>query len=570
MREHFLRIITWCYNTLRNEGRMTADKAFRELNMLLYIRYAFEECKEMDIYQYIQHTTIPIEDLIKELFSKVKEQYRIQNVFSDSDVINIEEGVLLKLLSSLRDVDFKNGCPELGEAYEDYLTRVVKKLRNRAIVLPEVIDYINNGLRLKNSDNIVNPYCGYGEILTTILTKFKGENRPALFAADTDRLMAQTTLLNVMLHGEPFVNVEYMQTRKRKEKDCYDVVISAVPYKDGRLATDAEELLALLKQGGRAALVVPSPILNHEHYRRMRCYIMEHYTIRNITSLPIGTIKTGTNSSLKMSILFIERKESQQQDLSTQFIQIKSKKDSSLGIQKTNIQELSIFLNRNIEEERLKKTEGVTNVSLIEEKNWDVDAYFAKKNAKTRSKYPEYRLGDILKGVSYSSEKPEDKTVYKLVTVRSKQHDVVLRKKTKGENIKTRSVWRIREGQLLISRIGAKDGAIGIVPKGLGGALVSGNFLVLEINESMALPYYLVLAMTTSIFKATIAGISSGMTKRSWLKFHDLMECRIPLPDLQTQRNLVADLVGLQKRISRLESKWETGQEMFSKMIYGI
>ena len=93
---------------------------------------------------------------------------------------------------------------------------------------------------------------------------------------------------------------------------------------------------------------------------------------------------------------------------------------------------------------------------------------------------------------------------------------------------------------------------------------------MLEINESMALPYYLVLAMTTSIFKATIAGISTGMTKRSWLKFHDLMECRIPLPDLQTQRNLVADLVGLQERISRLESKWETGQEMFSKMIYGI
>lgn len=571
MREQFLRIMTWCYNTLRNEDGMTQDEAFRELNKLLYIRYAFEECKEVDVYQYIHHNIIPIEDMIGELFSKVKERYRIQNVFSDSDKINIVKNTIIKLLVALRDVDFKNGRPELGEAYEDFLTRVVKTSKNdRAIIPPEVMNYICNGLRLKNNDSIVNPYCGYGGFLTAILTRFKGKNRPALFATDTDRLMVQTTLLNMMLHGESFVKVEYIPTRHRKESDCYDVVISAVPYKEGGQYPDVKELLVLLGQGGRAALVVPKPILNHERFRWIRRYMMEHYTIRNITSLPTGTIRMGANNSLEISILFVERKESQQQDLSTQFIQIKSEIDSSLGLQKSNIQELSVFLNRNIEKEKLKNTESVANVTLTEDENWDVDAYFAKKSTMARPQYPEYRLGDILRTVSYGSEEPEDKTVYKLVTVRSKQHDVVLRERMKGENIKTRPVRRIQEGQLLISRIGAKDGAIGIVPKELDGALVSSNFLVLEINESVVLPYYLVLTMTTSTFQETIAGISTGMTKRCWLRLHDLMKCRIPLPDMQTQQSLVADLVGLQERINRLERKWKMGQEKFSKMIYGI
>lgn len=573
MREQFLRILTWCYNTLRNESSLTPGEAFRELNRLLYVRYVFEERKDVDIYQYINHSIIPGEDVLGELFLKVKEQFQVQQVFDASDKISVREETAFKLMGALHDIDFKSNRPALGEAYQDYIERVVKISRNRTIMPTDVMGYILDRLKLKSSEGIANPYCGYGGILTAILARFREKNKPALFGTDTDRLMAQTALLNMMLHGEPFNKIEYKKSNGYNNFQRYDVVITVLPYKEAG-QTSAEgiinDVLESLKDGGRSALIVPDVILNKETYTPCRRYLMERNTIRNITSLPAGMVRTGSNNTLKMSIVFVEKGIPQPTVDNTMFVQVKSVTDSSLGIQKTNIEELGEAVDRYGSRGKTYGGEHMAWVSLCDEENWDVDAFFAKKSVKANALFPEYELGQLLKDVSYGSEEPNDKTNYKLVTVRAKQHDVVLREIRKGADIKTRPLRRIHEGQLLISRIGAKDGAIGIVPKELDGALVSGNFLILEINRNIVVPYYLVLAMSTTTFREVLASISRGFTQRSWLRFQELMECRIPVPDLQTQHDLIADMEGVQDRISRLEKKWKTGQEKFSKQIYGV
>lgn len=573
MREQFLRILTWCYNTLRNESSLTPDEAFQQLNKLLYVRYVFEERKDVDIYQYIYHTIIPGEDVLGELFLKVKELFHVQQVFDISDKISVREETAFKLMESFHDIDFKSNCPALGEAYLDYLERVVKISRNRTIMPTDVMDYILDRLKLKSSESITNPYCGYGDILTAILARFKEKNKPALFGTDTDRLMAQTALLNMMLHGEPFTKIEFKKSNGHNDYQRYDVVIAVIPYKEaGQPFAESviNEIMEPLKDGGRAALIVPDVILNKETYTSFRRYFMERNTIRNITSLPAGMVKTGSNFNLKMSVVFVEKGAPQPTVANTLFVQVKSITDSSLGIQQTNIEEQGKAVDRYVRRGKTTSGEYMTWVSLRDEDNWDVETFFAKKSLKANSLYPEYRLDHLLKDVSYSSEETEEKKDYKLVTVRSKQHDVVLREIRKGTDIKTRPLRRIHEGQLLLSRIGAKDGAIGIVPKGLDGALVSGNFLILEINRSIIVPYYLVLAMTTNTFKKVLASISRGVTQRSWLRFQELKECRIPVPDLQTQHDLIADMEGIQDRISRLEKKWKSGLEKFSKHIYGV
>lgn len=573
MREQFLRILIWCYNTLRNENSLTPDEAFQELNKLLYVRYAFEERKNVDIYQYIYHTIIHSEDVLGELFLKVKNQFQVQRVFDASEKIYVREETAFKLMGAFRDIDFKGNRPALGEAYQDYIERVVKIGRNRAIMPTDVMGYILDRLKLKSSEGIANPYCGYGGILTAILARFKEKKKPALFGTDTDRLMAQTTLLNMMLHGEPFAKIEYKKSNGHNDFQRYDVVIAVLPYKEaGQSSAEGiiNDVLEPLKDGGRAALIVPDVILNKEAYTPFRRYLMERNTIRNITSLPAGMVRYGSNNTLKMSVVFVEKGVPQPTVANTLFVQVTSITDSSLGIQQTNIDELGGAVDRYGIRGKTYCDEYMALVSLRNEENWDVDTFFAKKSVKANALFPEYELGQLLQDVSYGSEEPSDKTSYQLVTVRSKQHDVVLREVRKGADIKTRPLRRIHEGQLLISRIGAKDGAIGIVPKELDGALVSGNFLILEINRSIVVPYYLVLAMTTTTFKAVLASISRGFTQRSWLRFQELMECSIPVPDLQTQKDLIADIEGIQDRISRLEKKWKTGQGKFSKQIYGV
>ena len=121
---------------------------------------------------------------------------------------------------------------------------------------------------------------------------------------------------------------------------------------------------------------------------------------------------------------------------------------------------------------------------------------------------------------------------------------------------------------MVISRIGAKDGAIGIVPKDLDGSIVSDNFLVLEIVNSEIDPFYLLMVLTSERYKKMLRVISRGITDRSYIRTRDLLGLTIPMPDIEQQRKMVSDLQEIQKRISKLEKKWADGINSFNKELF--
>ena len=81
------------------------------------------------------------------------------------------------------------------------------------------------------------------------------------------------------------------------------------------------------------------------------------------------------------------------------------------------------------------------------------------------------RLGDVLKRVK-SELTIDDSVTYKQVTVRLWNKGVVLRGEQEGVAIKTKRQFYVTTGQLLMSRIDVRNGAIGLVPKELDGAIV--------------------------------------------------------------------------------------------------
>ena len=102
-------------------------------------------------------------------------------------------------------------------------------------------------------------------------------------------------------------------------------------------------------------------------------------------------------------------------------------------------------------------------------------------------RYQRQPLSRVLKRMQHAVEiNPEE--IYKQVTVRLFHKGVVLRGVQEGATIRTTRQWRIRTGQVLLSRIDARNGAIGLVPSELDGAIVTNDFWAFEVLECCDLP----------------------------------------------------------------------------------
>jgi type I restriction enzyme S subunit len=92
------------------------------------------------------------------------------------------------------------------------------------------------------------------------------------------------------------------------------------------------------------------------------------------------------------------------------------------------------------------------------------------------------RIGDILSR-NKTPVVVEGGTSYKQVTIRTNYKGVVLRGSQNGSSIGTKNQSAVSAGQFILSRIDARNGAFGIVPEELEGAIVTNDFLAFDINE---------------------------------------------------------------------------------------
>ena len=144
--------------------------------------------------------------------------------------------------------------------------------------------------------------------------------------------------------------------------------------------------------------------------------------------------------------------------------------------------------------------------------------------------------------------------IYKQVTVRLWGKGLKLRRVVAGSEIAARRQVQVRVGQFLLSRIDARNGAFGLVPPELDGALVSGDFPAFDVDCAQADPRYLEWYSRTNGFVDLCRRASEGSTNRVRLKEERLLEMEIPLPPPEEQREVVA-------RLDRIAGLAETSRE---------
>lgn len=148
------------------------------------------------------------------------------------------------------------------------------------------------------------------------------------------------------------------------------------------------------------------------------------------------------------------------------------------------------------------------------------------------------RIGEILNRNKTAVTIEDDKT-YKRVTIRVRNGGVVLRDEVTGENIGTKRQFLVSRGQFILSKIDARNGAMGIIPESLDGAIVTQDFLAYDIDKLRINPQYLVLVSTTKQFIDFCQSCSSGTTNRQRVDEAQFLNIKIPVPSLDEQDKLI-------------------------------
>ena len=171
--------------------------------------------------------------------------------------------------------------------------------------------------------------------------------------------------------------------------------------------------------------------------------------------------------------------------------------------------------------------------------NWSVQYLNDSKIAFSKA-YPMMRVGDFLKR-NKTAITIQDGIKYKRVTIKVRNGGVVPRDEVMGENIGTKKQFLVSEGQFILSKIDARNGAMGIIPTELDGAVVTQDFLPYDIDTTKVNPQYFVLVCTTKQFIAFCQSCSSGTTNRQRVDEAQFLNIKVPVPSLEEQDKLVEE-----------------------------
>lgn len=143
---------------------------------------------------------------------------------------------------------------------------------------------------------------------------------------------------------------------------------------------------------------------------------------------------------------------------------------------------------------------------------------------------------------------------YHEVTIKLWGRGVVSRGKVRGGDVV--SVRRVvRANQLILSKIDARNGAIGLVPPELDGAIVSNDFPSFEFrNPNRCDAAFMGWLVRSAPFVELCKAASEGTTNRVRIKEDRFLDQQIGLPPLSEQEAIVAHLEVLAAKSNEVEA----------------
>jgi type I restriction enzyme, S subunit len=158
---------------------------------------------------------------------------------------------------------------------------------------------------------------------------------------------------------------------------------------------------------------------------------------------------------------------------------------------------------------------------------------------------------------------------YSLVTVKLYHKGVILREKKKGSLIGS-NMNRVSAGDFILSGIDARNGAFGIVPEDLDGAIVTNDFWYFDVDESKVKRDFFYWLTTTPLFLDACQKSSKGETQRIRLQKDLFNEFVFQFPPVEEQDSFLQSFGSIDKSLSTLKNESANQSSYLTKLRQAI
>ena len=493
---------------------------------------------------------------------------------------------------------------ELGNAFEYLLQCTGAQGENGQFRTPRhIIDFIVACLDPQPGDKILDPACGTGGFLVSAYRHIlahstsPGSTMPGdklthaqrqkvygnLAGYDVDDQMVKLSKVNLFLHGfpDPAIHIYDTLSNDARWHEQADLILANPPFmtpKGGvtphakfRIAAKKAEVLFTdyiaehLSGDGRGGVIVPNGIVatTQNAYVKLRRFLVEDSLVA-VVSLPAGVFKPY--SGVKTSILLLDKKLAR---TAKEILFLKITADGfDLGDKRNPIE-----ANDLPEAERVVKAwlKQMTNVefrmtnggsiawatvekkSLLEHRACTLQAEPFLGNGSVASEVSVVRLADVVEvnpGKSEARALPPE-TEASFVPMEDLLTDrpdfVPTRTRPVGEVITGYTCFRDRD--VLLAKItpcfeNGKAGIAAGLKNGIG--FGSTEFYILRASDKV-LPEFLYQIVKRQVFRDEGAENMAGTAGQQRVRRDFIEDYEIPLPPLEEQRRIVAEIEGYQK-----------------------
>ena len=460
---------------------------------------------------------------------------------------------------------------KLGDAFEYLLSVLSSQGDAGQFRTPRhIIDFIVEVVEPRLNETILDPACGTAGFLVSAYKHITKTN-PRLTADQKKRLinniagfdispdMVRLSLVNMYLHGfvEPHI-VEYdTLTSEARWGETFDVIMANPPFMTPKggirphnkfsIQAKRSEVLFVdyiaehLNPSGRAGVIVPEGIIfqSQNAYKQLRKMLVEKH-LWAVVSLPAGIF--NPYSGVKTSILLMDKSLAKRID---RILFVKIENDGfGLGAQRRSMDGSDLpaalkFLNiykSKIENYKGKIEEAdfahaVTKEEIAKSGDYNLSGdRYRKFEHHATTEWPMVELADVC-------------NLYQPQTITSKEIKEEGMYKVFGANgiIGRYEKYNHEQPEVLITCRGATCGTINLSEEK---CWITGNAMVASPKDANLLKQYLYHTLKYSDLTSTISGSAQPQITRI-----SLSPYKIPLPPLDVQEKIVAEIDGFQKII---------------------
>ena len=497
----------------------------------------------------------------------------------------------------------------LGDAFEYLLSVLGSQGDAGQFRTPRhIIDFIVAIVDPKKDETVLDPACGtagflissYKHILktnaddegnSTLTPDEKGALADNFNGYDISPDMVRLSLVNLYLHGfvEPHISEYDTLTSEERWNEYADVILANPPFMSPKggirphrrfsVQSKRSEVLFVdymaehLTPTGRAGIIVPEGIVfqSQTAYKQLRKMLVENYLVA-VISLPAGVFQPY--SGVKTSILLLDRALAQKTDRIAFF---KVENDGfGLGAQRREIaendlpqvkEELGEYLGRLRVGESVTSdgvaelgVEYTTTLGLIAEKEKIAAGgeyglsgeRYRESGVRRKTKWPMVGLGSvirILNGYAFKSKNYVTDGI-RVIRITNVQRGRIVNNDPKfypKASEKSISKYMLNENDLLLSLTG-NVGRIGILSAYYLPAALNQRVACLRPDNDKALTAYIFYLLNHNSFEDSCIEAAKGLAQKN-LSTVWLSKYRIPLPPLEVQREIVAEIEVYQRVI---------------------